>query len=65
MKVRLYRSASSNISYRAEEIVDCDYTEEEWAAMTELERDEYLHEMALDFVWSDIECNAEIVDEAD
>lgn len=64
MKVRLYRSAMSNVSYRSEEIIDCDYSEEEWAEMSLEEQDEYLDQMATDFVWNDIECGAEIIDES-
>lgn len=64
MKIRLYRSASSNCTYRHEEIVDCDYSEEEWDKMSEKDRDEYLDQMAMDFVWEDIGCSAEIIKDA-
>jgi hypothetical protein len=63
MKVKLWVEAFSNISYRREDVVDCDYTKEEWEQLPQRDKWEYLDEMARDFVWEDIECSAEVIDE--
>lgn len=62
LKIRLYRSASSNVTYSCEEVIDCDYSQEEWDKMTGAERDDYLNQLAEDFVWEDISCSANIVE---
>ncbi len=59
MKFRLYASASSNHTYKREEIYENDMTQEDWDDMSESAQDEYLDELACEFVWEDIGCDAQ------
>jgi len=63
MKIKLTASAWSCISYKREKIIECDYDREEWDEMSERERDDYLDELRHEFVWNDIDCGAEVIED--
>ena len=56
MKFKLYASGE-------EEVEDDMMTREDWDDMSQLQRDEYLNEMIEEFIWDDIDCGAEPIEE--
>jgi hypothetical protein len=60
IRIKLFASAFSNCTYNRKEIVDGDYTEAEWAEMSQKERDDYLDEYASNWIHDDIDYGAEV-----
>jgi len=63
VKIRVRASAFSNISYELDETIDSEMTPEEWAELSEEERQNLMDELAQEVLWEDIELSAEPVNE--
>ena len=60
MKFQLSASASSHNAYKREEIYeDESMNRKEWDSLSEVGKNKYLREIVLEFVFEDIEANAE------
>ena len=63
MKIRVWATSTSNASYRAEDIYECDYTREEWDKLNEHQQNSYLDTEGSNFMANDIDFGAEVIDE--
>lgn len=63
MKVKFNASAWSNITYRRQETVELDMDPIDWENMTDDQQEEFMDEVARDWLFDDIDFGYEILDE--